>query len=84
LFGGTDDAYTDFVQDIDKAVVAYRHHVLVEDQLPVATAVDVVVVDDFHKVQRRVRKVRMNKTAATALPISMSRSMMRSVFMGQS
>jgi hypothetical protein len=26
--------------------------------------------------------VRMNKTAATALPISMSRSMMRSGFMG--
>jgi hypothetical protein len=28
--------------------------------------------------------VRMKKTAATALPISISRSMMRSVFMGQS
>jgi hypothetical protein len=41
-------------------------------------------VDDFHKVQSRVRRVMINKTAATALPISISRSMMRSVFMGQS
>jgi hypothetical protein len=84
LFGWTDNADTDFVQDIDKAVVADRHHVLVEYQLPVAPAVDVVVVDDFHKVQRRVRKVRMKKTAASVFPISMSRSIMRSVFMPQS
>ena len=43
-----------------------------------------VIVNDFHKVQRRVRRVMMKKTAASVLPISMSRSMMRSVFMGQS
>jgi hypothetical protein len=80
LFGWTDDAYPNLIQDPDEAIVADRHHVLVENQLPVATAVNVVIVDDFHKVERRVRKVRMNKTAATALPISISRSMMRSGF----
>jgi hypothetical protein len=80
LFGWTDDADTDFVQDVNQAVVADRHHVLVEYQLPVASAVDVVVVDDFHKVQRRVRRVRMKKTAASVFPISISRSRMRSVF----
>jgi len=80
LFGWTDNADPDFVQDVDEAIVADRHHVLVEYQLPVAPAIDVVVVNDFHKVQRRVRRVRMKKTAATALPISISRSMMRSGF----
>jgi hypothetical protein len=84
LFGWTDDAYTDFVQDIDEAVIADRHHVLVEYQLPVPSAVDVVIVNDFHKVQRRVRRVMMKKMAASVLPISMSRSRMRSGFMPQS
>jgi hypothetical protein len=80
LLWWTDDAYTDFVQDPDEAIVADGHHMLVEYQLPVPSAVDVVVVDDFHKVQRRVRMVMMKKTAASVFPISMSRSMIRSVF----
>jgi len=53
---------------------------LVEYQLPIPSAINVVIVNDFHKVQRRVRRVRMKKTAAIVLPISMSRSRMRSVF----
>jgi hypothetical protein len=84
LFGWSDDAYTDFVQDVDEAVVTDRHHVLVEYQLPIPSAVDVVIVNDFHKVQRRVRRVMMKKTAASVLPISIRRSRMRSVFMPQS
>jgi hypothetical protein len=48
LFGWTDDADPYLIQDVDKAIVAHSHHVLIEYQLPVATAVDVVIVNDFH------------------------------------
>jgi len=41
-------------------------------------------MNDFHKVQRRARRVRMKKMAATVLPISMSRSRICSRFMPQS
>ena len=48
LLWWTNDADTNLIEDIDKAIIADRHHVLVQDELPVPSAVDMVVVDDFH------------------------------------
>jgi len=65
---------------LDEAVIAQGHHVLVQDELPLPSpsAVDVIVVDEFHSEAKA--KSKTNNRAN--LPKIKSVSRMVSRFMG--
>ena len=76
----TNNAHPNLVQPFYQAIIAQGHHVLVHDELPLAApaAVDVVVVDEFHR--EAIAKSKTNNRAN--LPKIRSVSMMDSRFMG--
>ena len=80
LFGWTNDADPNLIQPFYQAVVAQGHQVLVHDELPLAaaSAVDVVVVDEFHR--EAIAKSKTNNKAN--LPKIKSKSRKDSRFMG--
>ena len=52
------------------------HDMLVHDKLPLAAAaaIDVVIVDEFHWVNRRVKMQPINTKASTTRPTAKARS----------